>query len=82
MSIAENIDERNFGKFNCLNCLGEKTLANNLFQINMGIKTSVKLRETLMLVFIGEHTSTIALWFFHWFCSSTVWHFPLNSYIY
>ena len=49
MSIAENVDGRNFGEFNFLDYLGQKTLANNLFQINTGIKASVKMREKTLV---------------------------------
>ena len=44
--IAENVAGQNLDKFSYLDYLGEKTLANSLFQINMEIKGSVKLRES------------------------------------
>ena len=41
---------KNFGKFSCLDYLEEKTLANSLFQINLEIKASVKLREKTLAI--------------------------------
>ena len=40
----------NFSKFSYLDYLGEKTLANSLFQINTEIKGSVKLREKILAI--------------------------------
>ena len=40
----------NFGEFSYLDYLGEKTLANSLFQINTEIKGSVKLREKTLAI--------------------------------
>ena len=40
----------NFGKFRYLDYLGEKTLANSLFQINTEIKASVKFREKTLAI--------------------------------
>ena len=47
--IAENV-----GEFSYLDYLGEKTLANSLFQINTEIKVSVKLREKLWRLAINS----------------------------
>ena len=41
----ENVGRRKLWRIHYLDYLGEKTLTNSLFQINTGIKDSVKLRE-------------------------------------
>ena len=49
--IAENVGRRKLcGKFSYLDYLGEKTLANSLFQINTEIKASVKSREKTLAI--------------------------------
>ena len=48
--IAENVAGENFGEFSYLDYLGEKTLANSLFQINMEMKGFVELREKTLAI--------------------------------
>ena len=56
----------NFGKFSYLDYLGEKTLANSLFQINTKIKGSVKLREKPLVISHQSAKFTNAPTFFHY----------------